>query len=128
MKCRIAQLILAIPCPVFIEQSFSYFLSLRKGFISHCFFSELPQLRSLTSEELGCDARGYSRAGHDTLTWYCVILAGRLGPELDSMREVSFSGLDYVPYVQFSSNIFLLLYLPPHLSFFFSIILTILII
>lgn len=50
-------------------------------------YQELPQLRSLTSEELGCDARGYSRAGHDTLTWYCVILAGRLGPELDSMRE-----------------------------------------
>ncbi|XVF50089.1 hypothetical protein PTKIN_Ptkin04bG0066500 [Pterospermum kingtungense] len=48
---------------------------------------ELPQLRSLTSEELGCDARGYSRAGHDTLTCYCAILAGRLGPELDSMRE-----------------------------------------
>ncbi|KAK8362221.1 hypothetical protein V6Z12_A03G087500 [Gossypium hirsutum] len=48
---------------------------------------ELPQLRSLTSEELGCDARGYSRAGCDTLTWYCAILAGRLGPELDSMRE-----------------------------------------
>ncbi|XWS47997.1 hypothetical protein CRYUN_Cryun13aG0034000 [Craigia yunnanensis] len=48
---------------------------------------ELPQLRSLTSEELGCDARGYSCAGHDTLTWYCAILAGRLGPELDSMRE-----------------------------------------
>ncbi|XWS60514.1 hypothetical protein CRYUN_Cryun07bG0042300 [Craigia yunnanensis] len=49
---------------------------------------ELPQLRSLTSEELGCDARGYSRAGRDTLTWYCAILAGRLGRELDSMREV----------------------------------------
>ncbi|OMO52874.1 Thioredoxin-like protein [Corchorus olitorius] len=48
---------------------------------------ELPQLRSLTSEELGCNARGYSRAGRDTLTWYCAILAGRLGPELDSMRE-----------------------------------------
>ncbi|XP_022728091.1 uncharacterized protein LOC111283742 isoform X2 [Durio zibethinus] len=48
---------------------------------------ELPQLRSWTSEELGCDARGYSRAGRDILTWYCAILAGRLGPELDSMRE-----------------------------------------
>nr|KJB17233.1 hypothetical protein B456_003G0981002 [Gossypium raimondii] len=67
---------------------------------------ELPQLRSLTSEELGCDARGYSRAGRDTLTWYCAILAGRLGPELDSMREVSFCALDYIPYVQFSSYIF----------------------
>lgn len=48
---------------------------------------ELPQLRSLTSAELGCDARGYSQAGRDTFTWYCAILAGRLGPELDSMRE-----------------------------------------
>ncbi|KAK9278605.1 hypothetical protein L1049_028178 [Liquidambar formosana] len=48
---------------------------------------ELPQLRSLTSMELGCDARGYSRAGNDTMTWYCVILAGRLSPELYKMRE-----------------------------------------
>ncbi|XVF09038.1 hypothetical protein REPUB_Repub07fG0056000 [Reevesia pubescens] len=48
---------------------------------------ELPQLRSLTSEDLGCDARGYARAGRDTVTWYCAILAGRLGPELHSMRE-----------------------------------------
>lgn len=43
--------------------------------------------------ELGCDARGYSRAGVDTNTWYCAILAGRAGPELDKMREVSFSPL-----------------------------------
>jgi hypothetical protein len=43
--------------------------------------------------ELGCDARGYSRAGVDTTTWYCAILAGRAGPELDKMREVSFSPL-----------------------------------
>ncbi|XP_039035457.1 uncharacterized protein LOC120171919 [Hibiscus syriacus] len=48
---------------------------------------ELRQLRSLTSEGLGCNARGYSRAGHDTLTWYCAIFAGRLSPDLDSMRE-----------------------------------------
>ncbi|KDP31275.1 hypothetical protein JCGZ_11651 [Jatropha curcas] len=48
---------------------------------------ELPQLRSTTSMELGCDARGYSRAGFDTTSWYCVILAGRLGPELNKMRE-----------------------------------------
>lgn len=40
--------------------------------------------------ELGCDARGYSRAGSDTLTWYCAIVAGRLGAELNKMREVSF--------------------------------------
>lgn len=53
-------------------------------------FEELPQLRSRTSMELGCDARGYSRAGSDTLTWYCAIIAGRLGAELNKMREVSF--------------------------------------
>ncbi|KAB1216739.1 hypothetical protein CJ030_MR4G003863 [Morella rubra] len=47
----------------------------------------LPQLRSVTSMELGCDARGYSRAGANTTTWYCAILAGRRGPELDKMRE-----------------------------------------
>lgn len=40
--------------------------------------------------ELGCDARGYSRAGSDTSTWYCAIIAGRLGTELNKMREVSF--------------------------------------
>lgn len=52
-------------------------------------FTELPQLRSMTSMELGCDARGYSRAGYDTTTWYCAIVAGRHGPELNKMREVS---------------------------------------
>ncbi|PIA62806.1 hypothetical protein AQUCO_00200672v1 [Aquilegia coerulea] len=48
---------------------------------------DLPQLRSLTSLELGCDSRGYSRAGKETTTWYCVILAGRHSPELGKMRE-----------------------------------------
>ncbi|KAL6995170.1 hypothetical protein U1Q18_005305 [Sarracenia purpurea var. burkii] len=48
---------------------------------------DLPQLRSLTSMELGCDARGYSRAGNETTIWYCVILAGRRSPELNKMRE-----------------------------------------
>ncbi|KAL5813520.1 hypothetical protein ACOSQ4_024161 [Xanthoceras sorbifolium] len=48
---------------------------------------ELPQLRSLTSMELGCDARGYSRAGNDIKIWYCVILAGRQSSELNKMRE-----------------------------------------
>lgn len=38
--------------------------------------------------ELGCDARGYSRAGHDSKIWYCVILAGRQSSELNKMREV----------------------------------------
>ncbi|CAL5441630.1 unnamed protein product [Camellia sinensis] len=46
----------------------------------------LPQLRSVTSMELGCDARGYSRAGNETAIWYCVILAGRSSPELNKMH------------------------------------------
>lgn len=45
--------------------------------------------------ELGCDARGYSRAGYDTLTWYCAILVGRQGLELNKMREVGISVQDY---------------------------------
>ncbi|CAN6484515.1 unnamed protein product [Victoria cruziana] len=47
----------------------------------------LPQIRNVNSMELGCDARGYSRAGNDTTTWYCVILAGRLSMELNNMRQ-----------------------------------------
>ncbi|CAL5441644.1 unnamed protein product [Camellia sinensis] len=47
---------------------------------------DLPQLRSVTSMELGCDARGYSRAGNETTIWYCVILAGRSSPELNKMH------------------------------------------
>ncbi|KAI4303787.1 hypothetical protein MLD38_039380 [Melastoma candidum] len=47
----------------------------------------LPSLRSTTSHELGCDARGYSRAGEDVPSWYCVILAGRPSHELSDMRE-----------------------------------------
>ncbi|KAI3907609.1 hypothetical protein MKW98_016253 [Papaver atlanticum] len=47
----------------------------------------LPQLRSITSMDLGCDARGYSRAGYEATTWYCVILAGRPSLELNKMRE-----------------------------------------
>ncbi|XP_008239918.1 PREDICTED: uncharacterized protein LOC103338485 [Prunus mume] len=47
---------------------------------------ELPQLRSTTSMELGCDPRGYSRAGHHTVTWYCAVIAGRHSPELSTMR------------------------------------------
>ncbi|XP_028071928.1 uncharacterized protein LOC114274232 [Camellia sinensis] len=35
--------------------------------------------------ELGCDARGYSRARNETAIWYCVILAGRSSPELNKM-------------------------------------------
>lgn len=37
--------------------------------------------------DLGCDPRGYSRAGNETTIWYCVILAGRQSPELHKMRE-----------------------------------------
>ncbi|MCL7029995.1 hypothetical protein MKW94_017319 [Papaver nudicaule] len=46
-----------------------------------------PQLRSITSMDLGCDARGYSCAGYEAMTWYCVILAGRPSLELNKMRE-----------------------------------------
>ncbi|XP_015647392.1 uncharacterized protein [Oryza sativa Japonica Group] len=49
---------------------------------------ELPQLRSDTSLELGCDARGYSRAGNDIAIWYCVIVAGRPGIELSKRRQI----------------------------------------
>ncbi|CAH8391081.1 unnamed protein product [Eruca vesicaria subsp. sativa] len=48
---------------------------------------QLPQLRSTTSMELGCDARGYSRAGFETATWYCAVLVGRQSAELNKMRE-----------------------------------------
>ncbi|KAF7838483.1 DnaJ like subfamily C member 10 [Senna tora] len=48
---------------------------------------ELRQLRSVTSMEQGCDPRGYSRAGYDTVIWYCAIAVGRLSPELNKMRE-----------------------------------------
>ncbi|KAJ3700029.1 hypothetical protein LUZ61_003734 [Rhynchospora tenuis] len=49
---------------------------------------ELPQLRSDTATQLGCDAKGHSRAGFDTLVWYCVIVAGRPSSELTKMREL----------------------------------------
>jgi len=56
-------------------------------------FSELPQLRSVTSKELGCDAKGHSRAGGGTSIWYCVVLIGRPSLEMNQMREVSFDVL-----------------------------------
>ncbi|GJN10920.1 hypothetical protein PR202_ga29068 [Eleusine coracana subsp. coracana] len=49
---------------------------------------ELRQLRSDTSLELGCDARGHSRAGNDTAIWYCVVVAGRPGAALSKKRQV----------------------------------------
>ncbi|CAL0319893.1 unnamed protein product [Lupinus luteus] len=48
---------------------------------------ELPQLRSVTSMELGCDPHGYSRGGYDTVIWYCAIAVGRPSRELNKMRE-----------------------------------------
>lgn len=53
-------------------------------------FSVLPQLRSVTSMELGCDPKGYSRAGNDTTVWYCAVVVGRQSAELHKMREVRF--------------------------------------
>ncbi|KAG8379208.1 hypothetical protein BUALT_Bualt07G0064700 [Buddleja alternifolia] len=47
----------------------------------------LPQLRNITSMELGCDVQGYSRAGNDTKVWYCAIVAGRPSQELNKMRQ-----------------------------------------
>lgn len=38
--------------------------------------------------ELGCDPRGYSRAGYDTTIWYCAIALGRPSMELNRLREV----------------------------------------
>ncbi|KAF6999933.1 hypothetical protein CFC21_015906 [Triticum aestivum] len=49
---------------------------------------ELQQLRSDTSLDLGCDARGHSRAGKEMMIWYCVIAAGRPGVELSKKRQI----------------------------------------
>ncbi|PHU24065.1 Pentatricopeptide repeat-containing protein, mitochondrial [Capsicum chinense] len=49
----------------------------------------LPQLRSVTSKELGCDARGFSRAGKDTKIWYCVVLVGRVQETLSKDGELT---------------------------------------
>ncbi|KAJ3673381.1 hypothetical protein LUZ60_006755 [Juncus effusus] len=49
---------------------------------------ELPQLKSDTSLQLGCDPKGNSLAGFETLIWYCVIVVGRPSIELTKMREV----------------------------------------
>lgn len=61
----------------------SYFIDIMEQNKYH----ELPQLRSVTSMELGCDPRGYSRAGNDIMVWYCVVLAGRQSLELNKMRQ-----------------------------------------
>ncbi|XP_074559163.1 uncharacterized protein LOC141815108 [Curcuma longa] len=49
--------------------------------------NDIPQLRLVSSMELGCDARGYSRSGNETVTWYCLILVGRAGHAMTQMRE-----------------------------------------
>jgi len=58
------------------------------NFCSPFLLPELRQLRSVTSMELGCDPHGYSRAGYDTMIWYCAIVVGRPSLELNRMREV----------------------------------------
>ncbi|KAI3882643.1 hypothetical protein MKX03_000083 [Papaver bracteatum] len=63
------------------------FLFLKDPGVKPVVIHVLPQLRSITSMDLGCDARGYSRAGYEAMTWYCVILAGRPSLELNKMRE-----------------------------------------
>jgi hypothetical protein len=65
-------------------------ISLSPHSLLYCSCLELRQLRSDTSLELGCDARGHSRAGNDAAIWYCVIVAGRPGAELSKKRQVSF--------------------------------------
>ncbi|KAK6117916.1 hypothetical protein DH2020_048321 [Rehmannia glutinosa] len=54
---------------------------------SHRTDSLLPQLRNVTSMELGCDVQGYSHARSDTKIWYCALVAGRPSQELNKMRE-----------------------------------------
>ncbi|XP_028056527.1 uncharacterized protein LOC114260583 isoform X1 [Camellia sinensis] len=61
-----------VPCAHYLHDN-SWFVAIMEQ-NKH---QELPQLRSVTSMELGCDACGYSRAGNETAIWYCVILAGR---------------------------------------------------
>ncbi|XP_024531523.1 uncharacterized protein LOC9633474 [Selaginella moellendorffii] len=47
----------------------------------------LPQLRSITASKLGCDPADFSAAGKDVETWYCVVVAGRPGFQLDQLRS-----------------------------------------
>ncbi|CAI9270348.1 unnamed protein product [Lactuca saligna] len=46
----------------------------------------LPQLRRVTSMELGCDPRCYSHAGNNTTVWYFAVLIGR--QSTDSLKCV----------------------------------------
>jgi len=68
--------------------------------------------------ELGCDPHGYSRAGYDTMIWYCAVVVGRPSLELNKMREV------YLLSLVFGHNLFtlrIMLILVPVLSRILSI-------
>jgi len=88
------------------------------NFCSPFLLPELRQLRSVTSMELGCDPHGYSRAGYDTMIWYCAVVVGRPSLELNKMREV------YLLSLVFGHNLFtlrIMLILVPVLSRILSI-------
>ncbi|CAL5444904.1 unnamed protein product [Camellia sinensis] len=78
---------------------------LKEHGVKRVVYHELPQLRSVTSMELGCDARGYSRAGNETAIWYCLILAGRSSPELNKMCAWIQEALSIVDNDQLSSPV-----------------------
>ncbi|RWR81536.1 DnaJ domain-containing protein [Cinnamomum micranthum f. kanehirae] len=75
------------PAVVFLKDPGTFNNSWFLNLIEQNKYQDLPQLRTVTSMELGCDARGHSRAGNDTTTWYCMVLAGRPSLELNKMRE-----------------------------------------
>ena len=61
------------------------------NFYYYCFLfyvAVLPQLRSVTAQELGCSEAGYSLAGQSIHNWYCVIVAGKPSLELNQARAV----------------------------------------
>ncbi|CAL5441758.1 unnamed protein product [Camellia sinensis] len=90
MKFEVQKLLFNSICSSFALHS--HYKEVQPDIAANCWlpavvrYTKLPQLRSVTSMELGCDARGYSRAGNETTIWYCVILAGRSSPELNKMR------------------------------------------
>ncbi|EFJ14621.1 hypothetical protein SELMODRAFT_423325 [Selaginella moellendorffii] len=42
-------------------------------------------LQSITASKLGCDPADFSAAGKDVETWYCIVVAGRPGFQLDQL-------------------------------------------
>ncbi|EFJ04973.1 hypothetical protein SELMODRAFT_431930 [Selaginella moellendorffii] len=50
-----------------------------------CMLLFLPQLQSITASKLGCDPADFSAAGKDVETWYCIVVAGRPGFQLDQL-------------------------------------------